>query len=307
MNYAKILSDAKRDPYEFFGSDVDAVYRKHAAALHPDRGGDKALFQLLGELRSAIDTPAEVVNGYSLRSAIARGDLCDVHYAVKDGASYVLKRPYVEVPAALNIMAKERECLEQIHEKAGCDTYHHYFPKPHDSFVTGKKRINAFPWREVHSASDIMRRHGSLDGRHVAWMFKRVLTCLGFAHNSGWCHNAVTPDHLLFSVGDHGLVLCDWIHATKPGSTITIVPSKYKDWYPTDSKQSSPGIDIYMAAKCMLMIGGDGLHQLIKQFMNGCLLPSASMRPNDAWDVHDQFVDLLDQLYGPPRFVPLEM
>ena len=31
------------------------------------------------------------------------------------------------------------------------------------------------------------------------------------------------------------------------------------------------------------------------------------MRPQDAWELHDEFRDLLEDLYGPPSFHQLEM
>ena len=42
-------------------------------------------------------------------------------------------------------------------------------------------------------------------------------------------------------------------------------------------------------------------------FLRGCLLPSPSHRPNDAWALFDDFQTLLKKLYGPPSFRPFSI
>lgn len=316
----RILKQAALDPVAFFGDDIDGRYREYAQFLHPDRGGNKDDFQKLVELRDLAKQPVVVIDSpkrhLSLRSQLGRGDLCDVFYAVADDKSFVLKRPYVELPAANNLMAKERESLEQLHEKAKGYTYSSYLPKPVESFVVDKKRINVFEWRPgLFTGQQIQEVHGSLGGRHLAWMFKRVLSILGFIHSAGWVHGAIVPQHTLFCAEDHGLHLVDWIHCELIGKPIKIVPANNKSWYPAD-KIATPAFDIWMAAKTIIYLaGGDPtkntlpatVHPLMRQFILSCVLPRTKLPQEDAWHLNDQFTDLLDQLYGPPCFVPLEM
>lgn len=316
----QLLKQATLDPVAFFGDDIDGRYRDYAQRLHPDRGGNKDDFQKLVELRDfAKQPPVQITSSkaiYSIRSQLGRGDLCDVFYAVFDGKPYVLKRPYVELPAANNLMAKEREALEQLHEKAKGSTYAKYLSVPVESFVVDKKRINVFEWRDgLFTGQQIIEVHKHLDGRHLAWMFKRMLTILGFIHNAGWVHGAIVPQHTMFSIGDHGLQLVGWIHSEANSKPIKVVPAGNKSWYPTD-KIASPAFDIWMAAKTiMYLAGGDPatntfpptVHPLMRQFMMSCVLPRTKLFQEDAWHLNEQFTDLLDQLYGPPCFVPLEM
>jgi len=45
----------------------------------------------------------------------------------------------------------------------------------------------------------------------------------------------------------------------------------------------------------------------IGRFLQACLLESPNMRPNDAWELHEEFSELLEGVYGPPSFHHLVM
>jgi hypothetical protein len=148
-------------------------------------------------------------------------------------------------------------------------------------------------------------------------MFKRMLAALGYAHRQGWINGAVLPPHLLFHAENHGLHLGGWIHAVRPGEPLTVVPAGFKEWYPPEAKhRAEPATDIYLAAKSIVYLaGGDPLHNAfpdhvpapMRLFFQGCLLESPRMRPADAWGLHEEFDELLIDLYGPPQYVMLNM
>ena len=63
--------------------------------------------------------------------------------------------------------------------------------------------------------------------------------------------------------------------------------------------------------KCMMdLAGGDpnsdrvpsDLPRELGAFFRSCMLEGLRMRPDDAWKLHDEFDELLGDLYGPPRF-----
>lgn len=312
------LTQAALDPVAFFGLDPEATYRVYAVRLHPDRFAEQErdeaarLFRLLGSLKADCDRPREVIASptrqYTVQSSLGRGDLCDVLYVTCDSESFVLKRPYVQLPAANNLLAKERESLEQLQDAADGHTYAHYLPVPVESFTVGNIRLNAFRWKAgLYASQAVLDRHTRLEGRHIAWMFKRLLTVIGFVHQHEWAHCAVLPQHCLWSTANHGLVLCDWIHATPLGKSIAVVPGSHKAWYP-DGKTATPALDIYLAAKTVTHLAGgeEQLPPLMRGFLRSCYLPGR-MAPDDAWKLCAEFTDMLDQLYGPPVFVPLEM
>lgn len=81
-------------------------------------------------------------------------------------------------------------------------------------------------------------------------------------------------------------------------------------FYPPEvfaKRTPSPALDIYMAAKCVVaLLGGnvetgaipDSVPIQIRTFLSASLLESPTKRPKDAWQVHDDF----DQLVG--RILP---
>jgi serine/threonine protein kinase len=257
---------------------------------------------------------------YRLQTKLAAGDLCDVHLAEAEGRQYVVKAPRVAVPAADRLMKREMRILRRLVDNASDDHHRLYFPQPVESFLSPDgRRLNVLAWREgLYTAGEIATRApAGLDGRHLAWMFKRVLAALGYVHRHGWVHGAVTPPHLLFHVENHGLCLAGWIHAVRIGQPLTIVPGEFKSWYPPEARQSSvPATDIYLAAKSMVYLAGgdpvrdtlpDHVPHPLRQFLRACLLESPRMRPEDAWALHEELDDLLAEVYGPPQYVRLEM
>lgn len=241
------------------------------------------------------------------------------NYGSAAGGEYVLKVP--RGTRANNLLAKEREVLEQLIEQSGDGLYHEYFPDPVETLLADRRRVNVFQWREgLYSAEQIIRQHpGGLDGRHLAWMFNRTLEAIGYVHSKGWIHGAVLPPHLLFHAQNHGLKLVGWIHAEPVGRPLTFAPTRFKDWYPPECRLRqpvTPSVDIYLAAKSLVYLsGGDPLGNVIparipagiRRFLKGCVLESPDMRPQDAWETHHEFSELLEKVYGPPRYQRLVM
>ena len=100
---------------------------------------------------------------------------------------------------------------------------------------------------------------------------------------------------------------------------IRTVPERYRDWYPAEvqhQRPASPATDLFLAARCLVYLaGGDPVTNRMpeavplpmRRFLATCLLHSASMRPDDAWALMEDFDALLYALYGPPRFHELTL
>lgn len=325
------LLDAARAPRDVFGDDLVMGFRRLAGICHPDRythGTPEAalaseLFKRLGQWKTMATTSRPSVvspqGTYQLGRRIGRGDLCDVYEGSGDDETFVLKIP--RIATGNNLMAKEREVLEQLIEQSRDDLYDHYFPRPVETFRTEDRRINVFQWRDgFYDAERIHKRHDAgLDGRHLAWMFNRLLEVLGYLHRKGWVHGAVVPAHLMFHAENHGLQLVGWIHAVQLNQPLTLVPEKRKSWYPPECHRREPvgpATDIYLAAKSLVYLSGgqlldtsssEGIPFPIRQFIRACLLESPRMRPQDAWALREEFSELLEGVYGSPRYHRLEM
>ncbi len=256
---------------------------------------------------------------YEMIEPIGSGDLCEVHRAKSGEAEYVLK--ITDVRSGKRLMANEFSLLQHLEKQSSEKVYRQYFPQPVELFPHKRGLVNVSTWREgFYSAEQILdRHHRGLDGRHLGWMFNRVLEALGFVHEQGYVHGAVLPPHLLFHPENHGLLVVGWIHAEKANTSLKLVPERFKDWYPPECKKkhpATPSVDIYLAAKSLIYLaGGDPVLNLmpehvppaIERFVKGCLLESPTMRSQSAWNVRQEFGAILEGLYGPPAFHPLDM
>jgi hypothetical protein len=260
---------------------------------------------------------------YTPLRRLAAGDGTDVYLAtimdaaqVAPGAHYLLK--VARVREANDHLETERRALAKLAGAAGNTTYRHYFPELVDSFPTADRparRINVFRFAPAfHTLEEVNAQHPALDGRHLAWIFKRLLTALGFAHRQHLIHGAVLPCHALIHAQSHGLQLVGWGQSITAGQRIRCVSSRYRDWYPAEVHErceAGPATDLFLAARCIVYLAGgdprtnwmpDTVPPAMRRFLSTCLLESARMRPTEAWAVLDDFDQLLHTLYGPPKF-----
>jgi hypothetical protein len=338
----QLLTEA-RTPKELFAR---ASFDDLARAILPGRiAGDEraeALFarvqtlhdhfrrmqQLYAELTAPPVTVAGKRRTYSLLHLLAAGDVADAHLATADydhalGADpcYVLK--VSRLPEGDAVLDNERHALSAWLTQAGDTTYRKYVPTLAESFVPEHgppRRVNALLYEPgFYTLEQVHERHPALDGRHLAWIFKRLLTALGFAHRLGRVHGAALPCHVLIHPACHGLQLVGWGQSVPVGRPVRSLPTRYRPWYPPEvlsRRPATPATDLFLAAGCMVYLAGgdpakgqmpDSVPAPLQRFLRGCLLEGAQMRPGDAWGLLDEFDELLEQLYGPPKFHPLTM
>jgi hypothetical protein len=277
------------------------------------------------------DSPVSVCSPsrvYALQHLVAVGDVADIHLATVESESatstestYILKMS--RLGGGHTLLDNEHCTLGTLLNAAGESSYRKYLPKLVESFPARdgiRKRINVFVHEHgFYTLEQIHEQHPAPDARHLAWIFKRLLTILGFCHRHDTIHGAVLPCHVMVHVAGHGLQLVGWGHSAGRGRPIKTVATRYRCWYPAEvfkKQPASPGTDLFLAARCMTYLaGGDPMNNrmpaavptAMQRFIQTCLLDAARMRPDDAWALHDEFDDLLSRLYGPPKFHPLIM
>jgi len=261
---------------------------------------------------------------YKPHRLVISGDVADLHFATDesdaDGETrYLLK--VARGPEGNAHLDAERRALTTLQRAAGNSTYRKYLPALIDSFATSgrrRHRINVFRWDSgFHTLEQVHEQHPALDGRHLAWIFNRLLTVLGFCRRQRIVHGAVLPCHVLIDAASHGLRLVGWGRSVAAGRRLGTVPARYRDWYPAEVRRHrpvGPATDLYLAARCVVHLAGgdprtdqmpDAVPPPMRRFFRTCLLESAAMRPRDAWALLDDFDRLLRTLYGPPKFYPL--
>jgi hypothetical protein len=265
---------------------------------------------------------------YALLRRLGVGDVADVYLAQaetgpgsEEGPGYVLK--VSRGPEGHAFLENEREALARLVTGAGDTTYRRYLPASAGALRVKDEPqmfVNVFPHEPgLYTLEEVHGRHPALDGRHLAWVFKRLLTVLGFAHRQGWVHGAVLPCHVLVHPADHGLRLVGWGQSVEVGRPIRAIPTRYRGWYPPEAlkkQAASEATDLFLAARCMTYLAGGGpvrdrapgaVPAPMRRFFDACLLEGRAMRPHDAWELLDDLDDLLRRLYGPPKFHDLTM
>jgi hypothetical protein len=315
-------------------ADARAAWLRAVRILcHPDRyatdpaQADRAatFWRLAEALVAQAEAPPLVLKSpkrvYTLGDRIAVGDAADVYEAAGDGNRYIVK--IARGLGANAALEAEHKALVQLAKAAGTTTYACYYPTPCESFTVGgspRRLVNVFTQEEGYFTLDqVHARHPALDGRTLVWIGKRLFTALGFAHQCSLVHGAVLPCHFRVHAGHHGGQLLGWGQSVSTGATLTRCVAAYRDWYPAEAqaRQAARGAtDIAMAARCLVFLAGgdpvtgavpDDVPEFIRNHLKACLLTSPTMRPGNAFALHDRFNEAARGLYGAPKFHPLDM
>src|SRR5690348_13965250 len=119
---------------------------------------------------------------------------------------------------------------------------------------------------ELYSLAEVRAcRPDGLDGRDIAWIWRRLLYVLGYIHSHGLAHGAVLPMHVLIEPREHKLLLIDWCGASRlldARAPASVLAGGYLDWYRQSGGLRQPvtaALDISLGARCMIeLLAGDG-------------------------------------------------
>lgn len=315
---------AARVPGDLFAGDAGGhTYRLLAKVLHPDAapaGCDATAtraFARLADLWAAHRDGSTMVTRrgvYRVGPLAYAGDIADL-YAV-DGGTALLKLP--RHPADSDLIRREAHALTRLREHG--ETRHGaYAPQLIESFThrdpaDGARRAATIVAHQDGFVSLARVRQsypGGVDPRDAAWMWRRLLVAVGYAHRAGVVHGAVVPDHVLIHPGEHGLVLVDWCYSvTEPGGAVPALVDEYRGLYPPEVAGKLPAAeatDIHLATRCMTWLMGDRTPPALARFARGCTLPHPNARPHDAWRLLAELDELLGVLYGPRTFRPFTL
>jgi serine/threonine protein kinase len=290
------------------------AYRMLVKVVHPDvapagRGpAATEAFARLSELWNQRDGRLVTTKRatYRVGAVVATGDIAEL-YAV-DGDAALLKLP--RRPADNDLLQAEAAALSTLHNKADV-SFRAYAPRLIESFThedqAKVRRVATITERQRGFVSlvDVRRAYpGGVDARDAAWMWRRLLTGLGWAHRAGLVHGAVLPEHVLIHPAEHGLVLVDWCYSVPSGTPVPALVAKHRAAYPpevTAKRPATAATDIFMATGLMLRLIRNPPESL-RRFARGCRYDRPRMRPQDAWHLLGEFDELLGDLYGPRRF-----
>ncbi|MBX4205034.1 MAG: J domain-containing protein [Candidatus Doudnabacteria bacterium] len=281
-----------------------------------------------------------VIKGVYIRYAdFAAGDIADIHAArMVDGPkiSEVLLKAAREVSDNA-LLEAERDTLEALRKKLVAKSkysdWDECLPKVLDSFLldTGsgpKARINVLEKFEGFYTVEQIRTliPGGIDGRTLAWMWKRLLLMLDWTHKLGCLHGAVLPPHVMYYPDNdghtgrdhrkHAVRLIDWCYSRKltPAAKLIAWSPQWEAFYPPEILAKGtlvPATDLFMGAKTMLyLIGGDAgtdkfpdhIEKEICESFRMCLELDSRRRPQDIKTYFESFVGILERVYGKPKY-----
>jgi serine/threonine protein kinase len=264
-----------------------------------------------------------------------QGDLGNIYHCTHTSAGGTETAAVFKVarnPHDNDLVANEASVLHCLASSRGYKQYHAYVPRIMDSFQyqdpsssSDLHRVNVltFETGQYFSLREVRACHTQgINPKDMAWIWRRLLVALCFAHSCGIIHGAVLPTHVLIQPEQHGLVLIDWSYAVSDpavGDHIPAIATEYQSWYPPEiiSKgRPLPCTDLYMGALCMIyVLGGDPITRVmpgsvpkrIRSFFNGVALKRPTERPQSALVLLDEFTDLIEQLWGPRTFREFSM
>lgn len=296
-----LLKEAQRDPWGFFAKHK---LRDLLVLCHPDKNpGNPQATYYFTEFSAAFErtkTEPLMFGSYRATNHLCDGDLRSI-YVSDDN---IVKVPLVESRSANKLAKKEADMLAMLAEKSKGLSYKLYFPKLVKSFTHEKKLVNVTTHSQslVSLAELLGKFQNGIDGRHIGWMTKRLLSGIGYVHHTGYVHGAITPEHILFSLANHGIVFTGWIHSEKIGDKIKTIPASRRALYPDFAKDGlTPKVDTSMIGRSMALLADDKCPRRLRNFLKGI-----SMGLNDsAWDLEDSLKEILKDSYGAPKFVEL--
>lgn len=257
---------------------------------------------------------------YKIFKSLPHTDFCNAYFSTynEGGVDIPVHFKMARNSRDNDLVSNEARVLRKLREGENYDKYSAYFPSLIDSFTyidkedPMPKQVNVFAASndEFHSLKEVKDYyHDGIDPKDMAWIWRRMLVYLGFAHSNGIIHGAVLPQNIFIQAEQHGLIATEWSYAVldpdTSGERISAINSDYEDWYPSEIKRKdmpTPALDIYMGAKCMEYLLPDSADRGLSEFLKRCQLERPRQRPQDAWELLQEFDQLIESLWGPRKF-----
>lgn len=330
--------EAVQCPEDVFGANIDGVkntFRHILRVVHPDFNGGAALAhavtERLNQLKKVADERVQAgtygkklplleyetieIEQYSVRRKPSVGDVADIYTS----ANHVLK--IARSVDDNDLIRAERKTLTVLNKtvtmpvRAG-------FPTLVRDFQLGKREVNVLEKLPKGFVSvESVRRHTALDLRALIWIFKRILSMLGWVHHCGFVHGGVLPQHVWVYPDNDGtktnphpykhtvrlLGWCSSVEYAQRTRLSTWVPA-WKAHYPPElllKRALVPASDIYMAAALIGYLYGQPLNlpDPLKTVLLRCTEPDLARRYKSVDQVFQVWVQAAEKVYGPPKWV----
>lgn len=341
-------------PEELFGDFLPGIihkYRTIAGMIHPDRNNNSVFateaFQLLEKWKQVAEKKIKA-GTYGNRTILDEPIIIsskDVQYVLTQiqkphpvyeeyrgtdvSGSHEIICKITRSPKNNDLLNNEAKILAYLRDSAPTKDLEAmaHIPQYVESLVLfqnkERRQVNIMRAGDhFYTLQDVINKYpDGLDPRDAAWMFNRMIGSLVIAHQAGVVNAGVLPNQFVINAKSHNGILKDWMYAVDLNSSkkvISAIDNNYREYYPEEIFNKVPatfGMDIYMAALCLLkLLGGDVKTKTlpsrvlapIQGLIRACLL-SPSKRITDIWQLHDDFNNVLNRLFGPKKYRILDM
>ena len=193
------------------------------------------------------------------------------------------------------------------------DEYKMFFPTIIEKFnysaagKNAKSSISLNGLKDFYTLREVVDKYPKgLHPRHVAWIFRRMLTAIGNSADVGLVHGAPNLDSFYINPYIHGVILKAWQYSVNTGSQLKAVPKNAKDYYPKYVFNKEPvdyKLDVWLTAKTAIRLLGDNEYKPFMAFFKGCLLSSVP----EPRDLLSEFDAVMDKSFGERKFVTFDM
>lgn len=339
--YEKLLK-AKR-PIDFFGSvttekELKSVYKEYAKKVHPDVAEDSYLASeacsILNklykdgqeELKQGTYDIVDPIQIYKHKTPLfeitVKGELYQFYENVFEGeVAYIFKGISQDdiVYLKMAIDPADNDLLETEYEILA-NTRHQSLP-----YVEHKIKINdsnAIIMREVKgiTMTELLAQYpNGVPAEHVMWMLERLLSVVGYLHSNCIIHGNIKPENIIINKENHNVSLIGFSFCIPKANTKEAQYKIVNDYYtaPEVNKTETvlPSSDVYSIGKIAIkLLGGDVVRSgmpikvdaRVRGFIRNMVNPISTERPNDAWKLWSELIELRNEVFGTQRFKKLD-
>lgn len=184
------------------------------------------------------------------------------------------------------------------------EMYHEYFPETIDVFrlnTNGTKLAGTVheDLSEYYTLREVINAYPKgVDGKDLAWMYRRMLVAVGNTHDAGYTHNAPTLDSFILHPETHLVKLINWQFSTPAGTKPPMTTSETKPIL-GDPPESSVKNDITItAATASKLVNPKLTHPRIVKHLNAI----QKYPTGTAKEALREFDELIYELWGPRKF-----
>lgn len=188
------------------------------------------------------------------------------------------------------------------------DLYKEFFPDTTDAFRIAQDGRKLFGITQTlpeknYTLREVLEDYPEgIDGRDVAWIYRRMLVAVGNMHDANIGHGAPTLDAFLINPDTHDLQLTDWQFSKELGADINMVTNDIKHHYEADKVITRQKDLRILTATALTLIDKNTPRQL-KAFLKGM-----KRYPTEyAQEALHEFDEILKEVYGPRTFHEFKM